>query len=165
MLIHGEKTSLRPVDANDQELMMHWENNPEFWEVSEHDGPLSVDMIRDFIRNSEDLKLNGQLRLIIQNEAQEAIGALDLFDYDGYLKSAGLGILIAEKTNRNRGYAKDALKAVLEYQKAKREILLIRSLIHTNNAASISLFTAAGFKKTGIKYFKGKEAVQFIYEL
>ncbi len=164
-MIRGEKTYLRPVTSDDLEIVMQWENDPEFWEVSEHTGPLSKEMIQEFISNSEDLDNIGQIRFIIHNEAEEAIGALDLFDYDKHIKSAGIGILIADKTNRNKGYASDALTAFLNYQKKTRQVILIRCLIHTKNEASISLFTSHGFYKTGLKYFKGREAVQFICEL
>lgn len=142
---------------------MLWENNAEFWEISEHEGPLSEEMIKEFISNSQDLIKNEQLRLIIHNEEGDAIGALDIFDYDAYLKSGGIGIMIAEKKNRNCGYAHDALSAFLEFQIKKNEIILYRALIHIDNEPSLSLFIKNGFRKTGTKYFKGKEASQFIY--
>ncbi len=164
-MIRGEKTYLRPVTSEDLAIVMLWENDPEFWEVSEHTGPLSKEMIQEFISNSEDLNRSGQIRFIIQNEAHEPIGALDLFDYDQHLKTAGIGILIADKINRNRGYASDALSAFLKYQKKVRQVILIRCLIHSKNEASISLFSSHGFHKTGLKYFKGREAIQFICEL
>ena len=50
--------------------------------------------------------------LIIQNENMQAVGAVDLFDFEPYHLRAGVGILIHKAENRGKGYAGDALQAL-----------------------------------------------------
>ncbi len=163
-LIRGSLTYLRPIEADDLELISVWENNPEFWEISEHSGPLTSELLKAFIEGSSDMIRDGQIRYIIHDHDSNAIGALDIFDYDSHLKSGGIGILIAESEDRRKGFANDALHSFLAHQKITRELLLIRSLIHVSNNASIALFLKNGFRKMGTKYYKGREAIQFVWE-
>ncbi len=123
-----------------------------------------MEILEAFIEGSGDLLRDGQIRYIIHDKAGHSIGALDIFDYDSYLKSGGIGILIAEQVDRQQGFANDALAAFLQHQKHTGELKLIRSLIHATNIASIGLFQKNGFIKTGVKYYKGREALQFVWE-
>ena len=44
-----------------------------------------------------------------------AIGTIDLFDYEPMHARAGLGIWIVQESNRRQGYAKEALRLIIEY--------------------------------------------------
>jgi diamine N-acetyltransferase len=146
------KISLRPLEPNDIELLYQWENNLEIWEVSNTKSPFSKHILAQYILESaKDIYETKQLRLIIQNEKLEAVGAVDLFDFEPYHLRAGVGILIHNKTDRNKGYASDALKALSKYA---FEVLGLRQLyanISADNLNSIKLFEKSGFIQAGIK--------------
>jgi diamine N-acetyltransferase len=146
------KISLRPLEPNDIELLYQWENNLEIWEVSNTKTPFSKHILAQYILESaKDIYETKQLRLVIQNEKLEAVGAVDLFDFEPYHLRAGVGILIHNKTDRNKGYASDALKVLSNYG---FEILGLRQLyanITTDNLNSIKLFENSGFQQIGIK--------------
>lgn len=165
MNILGKKIRLRPVQEDDLWLIHAWENNPEFRDITEHDGELTEGMILNFIRNSDSLDEDQQLRLIIHNEKNEPIGALDIFDADPFHKTCGIGILIADPINRNKGYAHDALSSLIFQLRNENKINQLRSLIHESNIASNQLFLKNGFKPFGTKIFKGKKAIQYILDL
>jgi diamine N-acetyltransferase len=146
------KITLRPLEPNDMELLYQWENNLEIWEVSNTKAPFSKHILARYILESaKDIYETKQLRLIIQNENEEAVGAVDLFDFEPYHLRAGVGILIHQQSDRNKGYASDALQSLSNYA---LEILGLRQLyanITADNTNSIQLFEKSGFEKSGVK--------------
>ncbi len=146
------KITLRALEPNDIDLLYQWENNLEIWEVSNTKSPFSKHILALYIMEAaKDIYETKQLRLIIQNEKLEAVGAVDLFDFEPYHQRAGVGILIHKNEDRSRGYASDALYALSEYA---LEILGLKQLyanITEDNTSSIHLFEKAGFEKSGIK--------------
>lgn len=161
---HGN-IRLRPIEPDDIELLMIWENEPEFWHVSDRNGPYSRDQIKAFIEDCRDLGRSGQLRWMITNLDDEPLGALDIFDFDPNSGTAGLGILIARPEDRKKGYASDALTALLNFYKKQKSIHSFRSLVYYDNVPSLRLFRTCGFKELGRREFKGKPAVQFYISL
>lgn len=146
------RITLRPLEPEDIDTLYLWENNLEIWNLSNTKTPFSRHILAQYIIDSvKDIYETKQLRLIIQSEKMEAVGAVDLFDFDPYNQRAGVGILIHKKTDRNKGYASDALQALSAYS---FEILGLRQLyanIAEDNTNSIQLFTKVGFVQTGIK--------------
>ncbi len=146
------KISLRAIEPDDIELLYQWENNMEIWNVSNTKTPFSKFILAEYIIESvKDIYETKQLRLIIQNENMEPVGAVDLFDFDPYHMRAGIGILIHKEENRNHGYATDALNAIFNYA---LEVLGLKQLyanISAKNEVSIHLFEKAGFTQSGIK--------------
>ena len=146
------KISLRAIEPDDIELLYQWENNMEIWNVSNTKTPFSKYILAEYLKvSAKDIYETKQLRLVIQNENTEAVGAVDLFDFDPYHMRAGIGILIHKEENRNHGYATDALNAIFNYS---LEVLGLKQLyanIASKNDASIHLFEKVGFEKVGTK--------------
>ncbi|TNF45281.1 MAG: N-acetyltransferase [Bacteroidetes bacterium] len=146
------KISLRPLETEDIELLYQWENNMEIWNVSNTRTPFSKYILAEYIKESvKDIYETKQLRLIIQNENLEPVGAVDLFDFDPYHMRAGIGILIHDAKNRNHGYATDALNAIFNYALEALGLKQLYANISAKNEVSIHLFEKAGFEKTGTK--------------
>jgi diamine N-acetyltransferase len=146
------KISLRPLEPEDIDLLYEWENNMEIWNVSNTRTPFSKYILAEYLKESaKDIYETKQLRLVIQNEKNEAVGAVDLFDFEPYHMRAGIGILIHNAKNRNQGYASDALNVVFGYAV---EVLGLKQLfanISAKNEISIHLFEKEGFVNSGIK--------------
>lgn len=146
------KISLRALEPGDIDLLYQWENDIEIWEISNTKAPFSRHILAQYlIEAAKDIYETKQLRLIIQNENLEPVGAIDLFDFEPYHLRAGVGILIHNKNERKKGYASDALEALSKYT---YEVLGLRQLyanITSDNEISIKLFEKSGFKKVGIK--------------
>ena len=146
------KISLRPLEPEDIDLLYQWENNIEIWEVSNTKTPFSKHILVQYLMDAaKDIYETKQLRLVIQNEKTEAVGAIDLFDFEPYHLRAGVGIIVHNKTDRNKGYASDALKALFQYS---FEVLGLKQLyanITSDNKNSINLFEKSGFVKIGTK--------------
>ena len=146
------KISLRAIEPDDIELLYQWENNMEIWNVSNTRTPFSKYILAEYIRESvKDIYETKQLRLIIQNENMEPVGAVDLFDFDPYHMRAGIGILIHKEENRNHGYATDALNAIFSYAAEVIGLKQIYANISAKNEVSVHLFEKTGFEKSGTK--------------
>lgn len=151
-LLKFGKISLRPLEPEDIELLYDWENKMEIWEVSNTKTPYSKHILAQYlVESAKDIYSTKQLRLIIENEEQEAVGAVDLFDFEPYHLRAGVGILIHNPKNRKLGYAADAIEALSRYS---LEVLGIKQLyanIAADNEESIRLFGKMGFTQSGVK--------------
>ncbi|WP_346854705.1 GNAT family N-acetyltransferase [uncultured Draconibacterium sp.] len=146
------KISLRPLEPGDIDLLYKWENNVEIWEVSNTKTPFSKHILAQYlVEAAKDIYETKQLRLIIQNEKLEAVGAVDIFDFEPYHQRAGVGILIHDEADRNKGYAADALQALSAYA---LEIIGLKQLyanITADNTKSIHVFVKSGFVQCGVK--------------
>ena len=81
----------------------------------------------------------------------EAIGTIDLFEFDPYNNRAGVGILIAEQHSRGKGMADAALKLLIEYCTSHLKLHSLFCNISISNTSSIKLFERNGFECTGKK--------------
>ena len=146
------KIKLRPLEPEDLELLYQWENDPAVWQVSNTLAPFSRYVLKQYIAESHrDVFEAKQLRLVIEDLQQKAVGTIDLFDFDPFHQRAGLGILIHDQEDRGKGLATDALMLMIRYA---RDVLGLRQLyvnITTDNQRSIHLFKKAGFQLVGTK--------------
>lgn len=133
--------------------MYLWENESSVWQVSGTLTPFSRYILKQYLEHAgKDIYEVKQLRLMIQLKSNHRpVGAVDLFDFDPHHRRAGLGILIAEASDRRQGYAREALETMLAYC---FEVLHLHQLycnIAAGNSASIKLFKEAGFRESGRK--------------
>jgi diamine N-acetyltransferase len=157
-LTHG-KIILRPLEPEDVELLYKWENNMELWELSNTRVPFSKYILNEYIKNSaKDIYENKQVRFIIENWERHAVGAVDLFDFDPYHMRAGVGILVHNLQDRNKGYASDALEALADYALNSLGLKQLYANIAADNIVSIGLFEKMGFTKNGVKKYWLKTA-------
>ncbi|MEM7163440.1 MAG: GNAT family protein [Bacteroidota bacterium] len=151
-MLQGERIALRQMRSADSEILLQWENDPNNWHLSQTTRAYSKADIDQFITNTKDIYLDEQLRLIIElNEEERPIGTLDIFECDFHNKRGGLGILIADKKDRRRGFAYESIEMVKIYA---RDVLKFNQLfanILKSNEESQALFEKAGFVKCGEK--------------
>jgi diamine N-acetyltransferase len=151
--LHGQHIYLRALEPEDLDFVYQLENDATVWEISQTQTPYSRFLIRQYLDNAQqDIYEAKQLRLAIcKNETFEAIGLIDLFDFDPKNKRAGIGILIQHPENRNSGYGKEALELLIAYAKDYLHIHQLFANISVSNLPSINLFTSFGFELIGIK--------------
>lgn len=151
--LKGTNIYLRALEPEDLEFVYAIENNELVWEVSNTETPYSRFLIRQYLDNAhQDIYEAKQLRLAIcLNNSQEAIGLIDLFDFDPKNNRAGVGILINDAQNRNKGIGSEALALIINYSFEQLQLHQLYANIGTDNEISIQLFTKFGFQKIGIK--------------
>ncbi|WP_264547944.1 GNAT family N-acetyltransferase [Flavobacterium sp. N2820] len=149
----GNTIYLRALEPEDLEFIYAIENNESVWEVSNTQTPYSRFLIRQYLENAhQDIYEAKQLRLAIcLSDTFEAIGLIDLFDFDPKNNRAGVGIVISNESNRNSGIGSEALQLVINYAFNQLQLHQLYANIGSDNEISKQLFTKFGFQKIGTK--------------
>lgn len=146
-MLKGEKIKLRAVEPKDIDTLYEWENDFELWKVSSTLKPFSKNIIAKFVESEHlDIFVNKQLRFMIDtiDAKPETIGMIDIFDYDPYHNRAGIGIMI-HKSQREKGYAFDALQTIDNYCFRYLNIHQLYCNISVKNTKSLNLFEKAAY--------------------
>lgn len=151
--LQGQNIYLRALEPEDLEFIYAIENDENIWEVSNTITPYSKFLIRQYLENAhQDIYEAKQLRLAIcKKDSSDAIGLIDLFDFDAKNKRAGVGIIIQNEMDRSSGFGKEALQLMIEYSFQQLQLHQLFANIGTQNTASLALFTTFGFMEIGVK--------------
>tara|TARA_R110002020_G_scaffold198544_5_gene399696 strand:- start:2062 stop:2604 length:543 start_codon:yes stop_codon:yes gene_type:complete len=162
--LKGNKIFLRALEPEDLDFIHRVENDEDLWELSTTLTPFSKYIIKEYLENvHRDIYEVKQLRLLIcKNEDGEALGMIDLFDYDPKSHRAGIGILILSEAERGRGYGAEALDLLIKYSFTHLEMHQLYANILEENVKSIKLFENKGFEKVGVK--KDWKRIRGIYK-
>jgi len=152
-ILENSTVALRALEPEDLELLYQWENDTSVWHLSNTLVPYSRYLLKQYLENAgRDIFEHKQLRLIIELiKGGKAIGAIDLFDFDPFHRRAGIGILIADLSQRRKGYARESLETLKEYAFSVLKLHQLYCNIAGGNESSINLFTGAGFRRVGEK--------------
>jgi len=165
----GSDIILRAPEPADIDVLYRWENDPEIWKVSNTITPFSKYILEKYIENAHlDIYQVKQLRLMIdarEKRSVRTIGTIDLFDFDPYHMRAGVGILIGNKSDRNKGYATSALKQFKKYCFETLQLHQLYCNITVGNEDSLRLFRKCGFRITGHKTDWIKTSGGFVEEI
>lgn len=151
--LKGKNIYLRALESIDIEFVYAVENDETIWEVSHTQTPYSRFLIRQYLKNAQqDIYEAKQLRLAICNiENENAIGLIDIFDFDPKNNRAGIGILIKDTKHRSQGVGSEALELVIKYCFVHLNLHQLYANISTENKASLRLFTKFEFFEVGTK--------------
>ena len=167
--LSGTNIDLRALEPEDLDFIYYIENNETFWELSTTQTPYSKFLIRQYLENAHrDIYEVKQLRLAICGKDEALLGLIDLFDFDPVHKRAGIGILIAEKEDRGKGYGKEALKLLITYAFTHLNLHQLYANISSENIESIKLFEKHNYLKVGNKkdwiYYNNKYLDELLYQ-
>jgi diamine N-acetyltransferase len=174
MKLTGNQILLRAIEARDIDALYAWENDTDHWRVSNSQTPFSRDILTRYIETAHlDIYSVKQLRLIIMEHPNDSaslkvpktVGCIDLFDFDPNHLRAGIGILIADKHDRKKGHASEALTLLINYCFEFLNLHQLYCNIAVDNEPSILLFKKHGFEITGVKKDWIREGSSFKDEL
>lgn len=150
--LQGEHIYLRALELEDLDFVYEIENNQDIWEISNTITPYSKFLIKQYLDQShKDIYEVKQLRLVICSADNIAIGMIDMFDFDIKNKRAGVGILIKESVDRQKGFGQAALQLLVNYCKSHLDIHQLFCNISEDNVHSLKLFQKQGFSVIGLK--------------
>jgi diamine N-acetyltransferase len=152
-ILENKTISLRAPEPEDLDLLYIWENEPSIWQVSGTLAPFSRYILKQYLDHAgKDIYQVKQLRLMIQLKSNHRpLGAVDLFDFEPHHRRSGLGILIADPSDRRQGYAREALETMTAYCFEVLNLHQVYCNIAAGNSPSIKLFKEAGFQESGRK--------------
>lgn len=153
MKLENKSIILRALEPEDLEYVYEIENNTDFWEISHTQTPYSRFLIKQYLENAhQDIYEAKQLRLVIETkEGKKAIGLIDLFEFDPKNQRVGMGILISDSQERQKGYATEAVETLIQFTFKHLQCHQIFVNIDPDNTASCKLFSNFGFECIGIK--------------
>lgn len=161
--LRGETVYLRALEPEDLDFLFEVENNEDFWEVSATSVPFSRFILKQYLENShKDIYEVKQLRLVICTGSGETAGFIDVFDFDPRNRRAALGLLIAQKKNRNKGYGTEALELISKFCFAHLGLHQVYASVGEDNTSSKLLFEKAGFTLTATR--KDWNLVEGVYK-
>jgi len=152
LTLKGKHIFLRSLELEDLNFVYNVENDETIWEISNTITPFSKYVITEYLANAhKDIFEVKQLRLVISNYNNVAIGMIDLFDFDFKNKRAGIGIMVKETEDRKKGYGSEALELLTKYCKIHLDLHQLYCNISEENESSLRLFKKQGFKIVGLK--------------
>lgn len=150
--LKGKHIRLRALEPDDLDFLYNLENDESVWEISGTVTPYSRHILKKYLDNAHrDIYDVKQLRLCICEPNDRVIGLIDLFDFDPKNQRAGLGLVVLEYKNRNRGVGAEAIRLVTDYAFSTFGLRQLYANVVIGNDASIHLFKKLGFKEVGIK--------------
>jgi len=150
--LKGSEIFLRALEPEDLEFVYAAENDESIWELSNTQAPYSKFLIKQYLENAhKDIYEVKQLRLMVSSYSNEPLGLIDIFDFDFKNKRAGIGILIKDSKDRDKGYGREALQLLINYSFSHLGLHQLYCNISEENKASIKLFTNQGFQNIGLK--------------
>lgn len=174
MTLENSFVKLRALEKKDIDVLYKWENDIEIWKVSNTLVPYSKYILHKYLECSHlDIYEAKQLRLLIETKEHKAVGTIELFDFDPFHERVGIGVLIADKTDRRKKYAFHALKILLNYTFKILQLRQVYCNIATDNMASLDLFKKLEFEiigekkawlKTDFKSWKNEYMLQILNE-
>lgn len=150
MNIEATICRLRALEPEDLELMYGWENDMQIWRVSGTVAPFSRHVLSRLIEEQQfDIYATRQMRLVIEHDGQ-AVGAVDLFEFDPHNRRAGVGIIV-DSQHRAQGLGYDALKVLEQYARQTLHLHQLWCSVTVDNEASLKLFRKAGYVECGLR--------------
>lgn len=152
-ILEGNNIRLRALEPSDLKLLYSWENDSSIWEVSHTLKPFSIFILKQYLESAHlDIFETKQVRLVIEkSKTNTAIGLIDLFDFDPFHQRAGVGILINNAEDKNKGYASESLQILCNYAFSTLQLHQLYCNITAKNEISLRLFTQQGFDIIGNK--------------
>ena len=152
LTLKGDNIFLRALENEDLDFLYNLENDESHWELSSTQTPYSKSLLKAYLKNAhQDIYEAKQLRMVISDYNNRALGLIDIFDFDFKNKRAGIGIIIAAVRDRGKGYGKEALKLLVEYCLTRLNLHQLYCNIAENNTKSLNLFQQQGFTIVGLK--------------
>ena len=143
---------LRPIEKKDAFGVYLWELDKETQRVTQSEIKVSLENVYALIEQQTDVHNSSQLRMMICLSSNNAsIGMVDLYDVDFEKGSAYVGVLIAEKQQRKKGFARQALLSIAQYAKKELKLVKLKATIQSSNEASIALFASLDYLRSGEK--------------
>ena len=141
------KVYLRAMEPEDLDFLYEIENNERIWDISATNVPYSHYVLRNYIANAKnDFFADNQVRLIIENNAKQNIGILDLVNYDPQHQRAELGIVLLEEY-QGKGYAYAAILRLIDYAQKNFQLHQIYAYVDVNNTKSYKCLKSVGFQE------------------
>jgi len=167
-VINGKSISLRHPREEDVERAYEWDRDPELaaWNGR---SPTRISLSaarRDYLARWEDPSVKTFIIETREGGADEAVGMATLYDFRQ--EGCQLGIKIAAKNLRGRGYASETVELLVSYCFEPLNLRIVRGSTLAHNTSMQRVFEKCGFKEVGdgaiISRFDNRRYTELFYE-
>ncbi|WP_417533264.1 GNAT family N-acetyltransferase [Marinobacterium stanieri] len=152
MYIEGKLVKLRAIELEDLEKLNKWSNSPELWRnLGGWHFPYSKMNTENWIRsiNNDDQKNHV---FAIDTEGHKLVGTANIVNIDWKNRNAFHGMMLGDKEARGRGFAQDAVMALMRYAFDELGLQRLDGDMIAYNKPSIDFYTKrCGWEIEGIK--------------
>jgi RimJ/RimL family protein N-acetyltransferase len=174
MIIKTSRLVLKPHRLENVQKLNEWENDPRLIYYND-DQPepyqrQSLEETTRYIQRHLEGGNSSSIHYAIHTiDEDQFIGYGMIAFIDRYNRSCRLGITIGEVSQWGKGFAKEALQAVIAYCFETLEMNRIGAEIYSINTRSVALFEHLGFTREGVIrqciYKRGKFIDEYVYGL
>lgn len=152
MNISGNIVTLRAINLGDIEQLHKWANSPELWkQLGGWHFPYSRHNTEQWVRSINNNDMNNQI-YAIETEGHGLIGTANLVDIDWKNRNAFHGMMLGDKDTRGKGYAQDAVMAIMRYSFDELGLRRLDGDMISSNKASVNFYTKrCGWEVEGTK--------------
>lgn len=164
--MEDKKIHLRALEPEDLDFLYEMENDESLWGMGCTNVPYSRQVLLDYITTATaDIYTDKQVRLIVENEQQEAVGIIDLMNFDPRHQRAELGIVI-KKEHQHQGLAQLAIRLLMQYASNVLHLHQIYAIVAESNQNAVKMLEVVGFQgdkllKEWLKTGRGYEDAYF----
>ena len=138
--IRGNRVLLRPIVEADHPLIHRWMNDPEVWHYMDYEQPVSMADVADDVERS---RQEGFPFTIVVGD--RAVGRIGLNQFRRRDRICSLYMYIGEPEFWGRGYARDAVMALLEFAFARWDLHQVELWTLGDNNRAIASYQRCGF--------------------
>ena len=148
-MFKGERLYLRAVEPEDIDLMYRVENDTQLWSCGNATVPYSRFALKNYIAESTcDIYADGRLRLTVMTNDGEAVGFIDLQNFDAMHRRAEVGVVILPEW-QGMGYGSEAVELLAGYATRRLHLHVLYAIVSVENHNALKLFTQTKFKPSG----------------
>jgi RimJ/RimL family protein N-acetyltransferase len=138
--IRGKQVRLRPVEESDAALVHRWMNHPEIWHYMDYEGPVSLAEVVEDIERS---RTAGVPFTIVVGD--RPIGRIGLNQFRRRDRICSMYMFIGEPAFWGRGYARDAVMALLGYAFDRWDLHQVELWTLGDNDRALGVYARCGF--------------------
>lgn len=145
-----ENIKLRALTTKDKELTLRWNNQDDIKLLySGHPFPVNIEMESEWIEKITKSNFPTTVFGIELIQEEKLIGISILKNINLIHRKAEFAIFIGDKTERGKGYSKEATFKTLDFGFNQLGLNRIYLFVQSNNKAAINLYQKTGFQIEG----------------
>lgn len=151
MELIGKRIKLRPFQSNDYLITVNWRKDIELRKLGQfHVFPVTIENEKEWIEGILKSKTDKDVHLAIEIiDLNKLIGYFNLSKINWISRTASLGIIIADKESRGKGYGREIMELGLNYAGSILNLRKITLEVLETNEYAVRLYKSLKFIKEG----------------
>ena len=147
-ILIGPRVKLRPLQMSDAERYVRWFADKQVVRYLLLQTGITIKEERKYIRNLSKQKNHFNFAIVNENGKHIGGSGSSLYPRD---KRANMGLVIGEKDEWGKGYAKEVLNLIINYVFRELKYNRLELSVDMGNIRALKVYKKVGFKLEGVK--------------